>query len=272
MKKGFVRFFALSIVLLCAFAISEAADTALEKTFQKNLEDNHSVVKKAKEKQKKGEPADQEVTRLKAKSGEIKAAHSSLHEKFRQREEEVKSLGQLAIDRHRAMEEGYNRAMYEYLSLLDSLPPNGKATQKELDAIDACLEKILHKKNIPILGSLPYRNLNHPSKEPSQDPPIKPAYKGGNKTVSPDDLKSTEEAPISEEMATLAQSLKWNPVSIYEYVKNSISTEWYWGCMKGAEETRRQDRIPLASTRKKPDGNKRPCKNSGVLPKGGNTA
>ena len=51
MKKGYVRFFALSIVILFAFGISEAADTALEKTFQKNLEDNHSVVKKAKEKQ-----------------------------------------------------------------------------------------------------------------------------------------------------------------------------------------------------------------------------
>ncbi|MDP2156534.1 MAG: transglutaminase domain-containing protein, partial [Nitrospirota bacterium] len=27
---------------------------------------------------------------------------------------------------------------------------------------------------------------------------------------------------------------------MYEYVKNNIETEWYWGCMKGAEETLRQ--------------------------------
>ena len=26
----------------------------------------------------------------------------------------------------------------------------------------------------------------------------------------------------------LAQSLRWNPVSIYEWVKDNIETEWYW--------------------------------------------
>ena len=38
----------------------------------------------------------------------------------------------------------------------------------------------------------------------------------------------------------MRKSFNWNPVLIYEYVKNNIDTEWYWGCMKGAEETLRQ--------------------------------
>ena len=67
-----------------------------------------------------------------------------------------------------------------------------------------------------------------------------PAYKGGSQTVSPNDTKDTPEAPISPEIAALAQSLNWKPIAIYEYVKNSIETEWYWGCMKGAEETLHQ--------------------------------
>lgn len=92
----------------------------------------------------------------------------------------------------------------------------------------------------PIIGSLPYTHLNYPLREPDPGPGIRPAYKGGNKSVSPEDTQSTPEAPLSTEIATLAQTLKWNLVLIYEYVKNTIETQWYWGCMKGAEETRRQ--------------------------------
>ena len=58
--------------------------------------------------------------------------------------------------------------------------------------------------------------------------------------MATDDTKGTAEAPLSAEIVAKAQSLNWNPVLIYEFVKNNIETEWYWGCMKGAEETLRQ--------------------------------
>lgn len=96
-----------------------------------------------------------------------------------------------------------------------------------IEKLRLLLDKIVLKKKNPILGNLPYKNLNYPSREPDTNPPIKPAYKGGNKIVSPDDTKNTEEAPISKQITELAQSLNWNPVSIYEYVKNNIETEWY---------------------------------------------
>jgi hypothetical protein len=138
------------------------------------------------------------------------------------------------------MSEGFRKALEEYLSLIDSLPPDGTITQTDLETLSGLLDRVLHKKKRPILGSLPFTHLNYPAKEPNQDTPVKPAYKGGNKVISPDDLKSTGEAPISREISTLAQTLNWNPVSIYEYVKNNIETEWYWGCMKGAEDTLKQ--------------------------------
>ncbi len=109
-----------------------------------------------------------------------------------------------------------------------------------IEDIEKHLDTILYKKKLSVLGTLPYRQLNYPATEPNQAPSITPAYKGGNKTVSPADLEGTEEAPVSGEIAELAQSLNWNPVSIYEYVRNNIETEWYRGCMKGAEETLRQ--------------------------------
>ena len=65
----------------------------------------------------------------------------------------------------------------------------------QLEQLAEFLDRILPKKKRPIYGSLPYRNLNYPSREPSDAFSIKPAYKGGNKAVSPEDLKSTEEAP-----------------------------------------------------------------------------
>ncbi len=231
-------FFILSLSVLPYPTLASHMD--IEKDLQKSLEENRTVVKKAKDKAKSGESPADEMNQLKAGVESIKASHLLLLEKFRSMEEGMKNIGPKALERHQAMSETYKKAIDEYLNLIDSLPPPGQVSEADIDKVETYLDKILHKKRIPILGSLPYRNLNYPSREPSSDSPIKPAYKGGNKAVSPDDTKSTNEAPISEEIATLAQSLNWNPVSIYEYVKNNIETEWYWGCMKGAEETLRQ--------------------------------
>jgi hypothetical protein len=38
--------------------------------------------------------------------------------------------------------------------------------------------EIIPRRKLPIFGSLPYRNLNYPVKEPVRTPVIKPAYQG----------------------------------------------------------------------------------------------
>ncbi len=253
----FLRF----ILSLCIFLlplICRASDTGLEKDLQNFFEQSRGIIKKAKEKLNASASITEEIAQLKTISEKIKASHILLQERFSLREDAVKSLGAKAMERHTTMSEGYKKSLQEYLSLMDSLPASEtvqsaeykvqnlnqdqiKALNSVLETLHSLLDKILPKKKKPIFGSLPYKNLNYPAKEPdSTSPAIKPAYKGGNKIVSPDDLKSTEEAPISQEIATLAQSLNWSPVLIYEYVKNNIETEWYYGCMKGAEETLRQ--------------------------------
>lgn len=166
-----------------------------------------------------------------------------IQERFRLRREQVNNLAAKAQERHRVMEEGYLKALGEYLALMEGLQQESSrptALSSQLKTLKTLHDKILPKKKRPIFGNLPYKNLNYPAREPDASPVVKPAYKGGNKTVSSEDTKDTPEAPLSIEIATLAQSLNWNPVSIYEYVKNNINTEWYWGCMKGAEETLRQ--------------------------------
>lgn len=66
------------------------------------------------------------------------------------------------------------------------------------------------------------------------------AYKGGDQGFAGADLTASPEAHISPAIANLAKSLNWNPVEMYEWVKNNVKAEWYRGVMKGAEETLRQ--------------------------------
>ena len=228
--------------LLIVFApcFSHAADLGLEQDFQRSFQHQKDVVKKAKEKQKKGQSVHEEIALLKSKADELRTSHLLLYEKFKAREDEIKGLGAKAINRHKEMMETYADTVEEYLSMIDSLPPGGKVKSKDLDLLNEFLDKHVHKRKLPLLGALPYRHLNYPSREPNASPSIKPAYKGGNKTVSPDDTKSTESIPISKEIAEFAQSLNWQPVAIYEYMKADIDTEWAWGCRKSIEETLRQ--------------------------------
>ncbi len=232
--------FVLLVFIFVSPCLTDAADMDIEKDLQKGLEQSSSIIARAKEKLADGRPITHELDRLTTIAEDIKASHLLLQERFRLREDKVMDMGANAPDRHRVMVEGYIRAIEEFLTLMESLPPGEEALETILDDLKTLLDRILYKKKALIFGSLPYRSLNYPAREPAEAPSIKPAYKGGNKIVLPDDLKSTIEAPISEEIAAFAESLEWNPVLIYEWVKNNVETEWYWGCMKGAEETLKQ--------------------------------
>jgi PKD repeat protein len=229
-----------SVTFLFLPDLTDAFNLNLEKDLQKYLKQSRHTAQKAREKQKEKQEIKDEVKFLKSTLNDVKELYQLLQEKFAQREEELQALGPLPLERHRAMVASYQKALEEYINFVESLPSSGKVSEDVIEDLNTFLDKILYIKKIPIYGSLPYKNLNFLSREPTQDPAIQPAYKGGNTTVSPEDLGNTIEAPLSLEIATLAQSLNWNPVSIYEYVKNNIETEWYWGCMKGAEETLRQ--------------------------------
>ncbi|MFI5294709.1 MAG: transglutaminase family protein [Thermodesulfovibrionales bacterium] len=269
MTRGIVKLLVLIIAIVLPLSSrSFAAYNDIEKDLQEKLKQSRALLERAGEKLKAGDSGQKEISTLTALSENIKASHLLLQEKFRAREEDVKTRGAKALERHRVMEEGYQKALAEYLTLIESLQssantvgaygphPGGFAEENDtpdqasrpdkgglrgvIEDLKTLLDQILPKTKRPIIGSLPYRNLNYPATQPGKSPPIVPAYKGSNKSVAPDDTQSTEEAPISEAMGTLAQSLNWNPVLIYEYVKNNIETDWYWGCMKGAEETLKQ--------------------------------
>ncbi len=229
----------LSILLFCPL-VGHSFEAGLENDIQKSFERGKTIVATILAKVRSGSPVSLEISQLKATAENIRISNLLLEERFKLRAEKVKSFGSKAVERHQAMAEGYRQALVEYLGLIDSLPADGTVSQSTIRNLQSLFAKILPKKKRPIIGSLPYKHLNLPAIEPTSASAVTPAYKGGNKTVSPDDTAATPEAPLSNEIAALAQSLNWNPVSIYEYVKNNVETEWYWGCMKGAEDTLHQ--------------------------------
>ncbi len=233
----------LIILVLCVLDLPfdcQAAESDIEEDLQDSLIQSKVTVEGIQTKLALNASAANEISQLKAAAENIVITKLLLEERFKLRQDKARSLGSYALSRHHVMVEGFRAALMEYLSLIDSLPADGTIQQTTIDKLTALLNRILPKKKLPIIGSLPYKHLNYPSRQLTTASSITPAYLGGNKTVTPDDTATTGEAPISNEIAALAQSLNWNPVSLYEYVKNNIKTEWYWGCMKGAEETLHQ--------------------------------
>jgi len=233
-----VPLFILLSGILIAFGASAvvASDHGLEKDLRRDLAQTRPIIAKI----KAGRQTKTDMERLKGLTENIKAAHLLLDERFKQREQEPGLQGPKAKERHARMRQKYRQAMDEYVTLLEGVAQSRDLKAATLDRLMALLNKLLPKKRRPLYGSLPYRHLRYSAKAPLLTPVITPAYQGGDKAVVPADTAATAEAPISEEIAALAKSLGWSPVAIYEWVKNNIETEWYWGSMKGAEETLRQ--------------------------------
>ncbi len=228
------------LVLFALFfspAAAQAIDNDIEQDIQKNLKQSKILIEQINTKLRQGASITSEVAQLRKAAESVKASSMLLDVRLKLREEKAKTLGPAALARQQAMTADYKAALTEYLSIIDGLPPDNSLPSSTIETLRSFFNKILPAKKQPIIGSLPYKHLNLPSQTPSTAPSITPAYFGGNKTVSPDDTVASPEAPISPEIAALAQSLNWNSVSIYEYVKNNVDTEWYWGCMKGAVET-----------------------------------
>ncbi len=227
-------------IFLAPFSGS-AFEGDLETDLQSGLDRSRTIVTSIQKKLLSGASVSSEIIQLKSAAENIRVVELLLEERFKLRDEKVKSLGSKAVERQQAMTEGYKKALMEYLVIIDGLPSSsqvsGEGIQEKINSLKKLLDSLLPKKKRPILGTLPYKHPNYPAQEPNSAPPIIPAYKGGNKIVAADDTKGTPEAPISQEIAALAQSLNWNPVSIFEYIKNNVETEWYFGCMKGAEDT-----------------------------------
>lgn len=215
-------------------------DAGLEKEMQQALIRSRKIVAGLSRTLEKRALTLTDIGPLKAVAEEMTPTHLLLKERFTARESRAASLGIRAGERHERMTTAYLQVIETFLSLTGSIQTAEDVTPALLESLKTLLQSAVKKEVRPIYGSMPYKHLNYPATAPVKTPVVVPAYLGGDKTISPDDLSPSPEAPKTQEIAALSESLHWSPVEIYEWVKNTIDSEWYYGCMKGAEETLRQ--------------------------------
>jgi hypothetical protein len=238
--KSISKVLPLILLLLSFFPpMVRGMDLAVERQMQSSLRQSKSLLFIIARKQQSGTSVSGDIGRLKELAAEIKSNHDQLQEVFASRQESLGGVNSKARERQIIMNEAYASFLEEYLAIIESLPPDS-ISPLIIESLKTILNRFLPEQKMPILGSLPYKHLLLAARSPLAEPVVVPAYQGGNMAVAEADLASTVEAPISLEIAQLAESLNWSPVEIYAWVKNNIKSEWYWGSMKGAEETLRQ--------------------------------
>ncbi len=99
--------------------MGHAFEGSLEKDVQKDLEQGQAIVETIQKKLQTGSSVSAEIAQLKKSVENIKISNLLMEERFKLRDEKVKSLGAKAIDRHEAMVKGYRKALKEYLILID---------------------------------------------------------------------------------------------------------------------------------------------------------
>lgn len=230
----------------------EAAD------FQKRLFAFHLALRRA---VNNGDPAPDTITSLLASYESLQAAHLLLSERFKtvQRQLEDAQIPTAFEQRRQKAEEAYNKTMSQLFERLDgSLGAVQRADDRKvlLDDIAfrrnslrsfqkalALLDKHTRSAPVTILRNnvLPFRQAKLAQRAPQVSPTIQPSYENpADAAPTLDDLAGTVDAPLTEEILQQAKDLDYDYIRIYEFVRNSIRTEWYPGAMKGAVGTLRQ--------------------------------
>ncbi len=178
--------------------------------------------------------------RLKAMEQELRNIHLLLEDKFVRRQKRLDSLNSKASQRHQSMRQAYSRVIDDYLDEMADLKQAGQVNPALISKLMRLLKPAVPTKQPPIYGHVPYTHIAMAAAKPDKTNTVLPAYLDPNARTTPEDLEPGEFAPKSEAIVQLAESLDWNPIKIFEWMKNNVATEWYWGVMKGAEDTLRQ--------------------------------
>jgi len=195
-------------------AISDLEKTLDQKPEKRNIEVLSSVLK---EKQESLEKIDKKLRK------EFKETENFLKEK---------NLPEKILQRHYSFVKQYEE---NYNKLKEKL--NKAITTKSTKELKDFIEKAQYKEKKRPLdpNKLPHRLA--PKLKP-KEPRIKPIKTKAIKTLSEDYLSSTIDVQITDEIRKLArETLKGNPVLIYEYVRNNFDYEPYYGSLKGSQQT-----------------------------------
>jgi len=210
-----------------------AADGTAEVVLLKSLEKCRTITADLLKAVESGEDTKTHLARLKEQFVDIQASHMLLKDQFEVRRE---TMGARSAGRQQAMRAGYE-AFIETLFEKVQTVLDGAGKENVRDLLLLLEQAVQPQDNRPILGTMPYRHLDYAARLPVSEPVVIPAYQKPGADSDPADLALPGDDQVAQKIALLAESLDWNPVAIYEWVKNTIDTEWYHGSMKGAVET-----------------------------------
>ncbi len=131
---------------------------------------------------------------------------------------------------------------------LAALPPGGaRAAGPAAQAARALAALVPEQPQQPLSSDLSFGIRNAPPQSVALSAGIAPAYAGRapadvapstlSRVAAPEDLAATPETEVTPAIRQLVQQLGGDPVRIYEYVRNEIRYQPYYGIRKGADQT-----------------------------------
>ena len=152
------------------------------------------------------------------------------------------ALLQRQLDHARLFRERLDRLYQAAEQITSGTPASDAQTRAAFAAIvEALRDAIDTESRAPIGAMLPYRSLAWPQVAPQPAPAITPAYLT-TPVQAPQaaDLAETPDTRFTGAVRAQASALSQDAIAIFEFVQNSVRTEFYFGAMKDAADTLRQ--------------------------------
>jgi len=221
----------LAVFSSAHFAI--ASGSRIEADLTKELKKTLELVLSLKIKVEADSPTKAGIQGLARQYEDIRACRLLIQSQF---EDRLEKLGPRSAQRHRQMAGAYESLIRDVLSLMQKVMAEKKP--EDIEALIELLSRAIREREEKrIFGNTPYRHIGYTAQAPVSGPVVTPAFQTDSVVYEPADLNVAADKQVAKKIADLAQTLQWNPVSIYEWVKNNIATEWYYGGMKGAGGT-----------------------------------
>jgi len=153
-------------------------------------------------------------------------------------------VSQEIMDRHREIVKSYGQkfeALMSGLAEIEELRNDGGKLKEKVIGLLEFVKKLQPERTTTAINmdKLPFRpefkSAEQTSSFLSSDGQKVSALDSGD--FSQADLSETMEVKFTQEIRELAANLSYNPVKMYEYVRNNFDYEIYYGSLKGAQET-----------------------------------
>jgi transglutaminase-like putative cysteine protease len=172
---------------------------------------------------------------------------SALHRQFEADRKKLKDLdGDAALARLDKIESKTKSLERSLRAALARVPADGNQATAARDATGLLAQLSPPKPHQPLSSDLGFDTNNAHPRPVSLSAGITPAYNSPTPTEDASDLPrapkeqdlaETPETKVTPRIQELAQQLDRDPVRIYEYVRNKIRYEPYYGVRKGADQT-----------------------------------